>query len=106
LSLVEGEHLIRVEGSFGDVVDFVVFTTDQGQVAQFGTPHAIVTNPSAPQPSVGPPSPAAANNFLYEAPPGFQIFAIWGNSGQLLDALGVILRETNAPILKAPLPKL
>jgi len=100
--LALGEHLIKVEGSFGNYVDFLRFTTDKGQKKEFGqyhVPHTPGTAVAAPPP--GSPLPGQTNYFGYEAPPGYEIFAIWGNATNTLDALGVVYR----PILYAPPPE-
>ncbi len=107
LALATGERLVRVEGTFGNYVDFLVLTTSGGQTMSFGTYHALggAAGAAAGGPPTPPPfSPALTNHFLYEAPPEYEIFAIWGNSGTLLDALGVALRLVTPPTPHATVP--
>ena len=91
--LAEGEHLIRLEGSFGNYVDFLRLTTDKGRVKEFGMYH-VPNTPGIAQaaPPPGSPLPFQTNYFGYAAPPGYEIFAIWGNAHSYLDAIGVVYR--------------
>src|SRR5258708_1910479 len=88
----DGEHLIALEGSFGNYVDFIRLITDKGRKKEFGTYHALVPWGTAYAVSSEEPLPGVGNYFGYHAPPGYEIFAIWGNSAHLLDAIGVVYR--------------
>lgn len=74
LNLLPGvEHVIKVSGKYSEFVHSVTIDTDRGQTITAG-------------------NPAEGADYAYEAPPGFEIVGVYGRSGTLVDAMGVVLR--------------
>ena len=67
------EHIILVEGRYGEFVDHIKITTSQGRVLSAG-------------------GGGGNASYQYEVVPGFEIAGFVGQSGSLLDAVGIVLR--------------
>src|SRR5262249_21635179 len=80
LSLNPGEKIIQVKGTLGEDDDREVVSNLQ-----------FVTNHRQPPP-FGPAEMAGERQFEFNAPQNGEIIGFFGNSGRLLDALGVIIR--------------
>jgi hypothetical protein len=73
LNLANGEHMIRINGHYGNVVTQINILTDGGQTLSGG-------------------GGGDAGIFEYQAPPGIEIAGFFGRSGNFVDAIGVVLR--------------
>ncbi|OPX79017.1 MAG: Jacalin-like lectin domain protein [Methanosaeta sp. PtaB.Bin039] len=71
--LGEGESIREIRGRCGDVVDSIQIATA-----------------STTSPAYG--GPGGSREFVYQIPPGLELVGLWGQSGELLDALGIVLR--------------
>jgi Jacalin-like lectin domain len=72
LSLQPGEYITEVSGRYGSLVDSITTRTSRSQTMTWGGLGGV-------------------KGFDYQAPPGTQIVGFWGRSGQLIDAIGVLM---------------
>jgi Jacalin-like lectin domain len=75
IDLERNEHIIKISGKYGQFVNSITIQTD---------------NPARSPIFVG--GPGGAGEYTYEVPPGFEIVGFYGRSGDLVDAMGVVLR--------------
>jgi hypothetical protein len=69
-----GDHITSIAGRSGSSVDHLEIRTSRGLLLKAG-------------------SSGGGVDYLYEAPPGFEIAGFHGRAGDLIDAIGVILRR-------------
>ena len=81
--LERDEHITKVTGRFGDVIDFIQISTSKRENALRAGGHLRILEPR---------SPIIAGTCTFEAPDGTAIVGFFGRAGNLIDALGVILR--------------
>lgn len=73
LDLRAGERITQIDGRYGEFVDSINVRTNQGRVLSGGGGGGV-------------------DGYLYQAPTGFEIVGFFGRSGELMDAIGVVLR--------------
>lgn len=71
--LAEGEYIVSVEGWYGQFIDSLKITTSSGNERRFG-------------------GDGGQARFEYTAPTGCEIVGFWGLCGDLIDAIGVVIR--------------
>lgn len=76
LKLEPGEYITRVRGRYGLYVDLLIVETNLGRVKEFGS---VRGNPP--------------RHFDYRVPPGMAITGLTVNSGDYVDAIGVVVRQ-------------
>lgn len=67
------EHIVRVFGKYGNVVDSLTVVTNKGRTMTWGGNGGVV-------------------QYVYIAPPGSIINGFWGQATDLVDAVGVVFR--------------
>ena len=73
LDLNIGERITQIDGRYGQLVDSINIRTTQNRVLSGGGDGGV-------------------DGYVYQAPPGFEIVGFFGRSGELMDAIGVVLR--------------
>jgi hypothetical protein len=73
LDLNVGERITQIDGRYGQLADSINIRTNQGRVLSGGGGGGV-------------------DGYVYQAPSGFEIVGFFGRSGELMDAIGVVLR--------------
>ena len=73
--LQQGEYITGISGRYGTFVDSIIIQTNLGRVSS----------------SYGGPGGSA--EYIYEVPSGWEIAGFCGRQGDVIDAIGVVLRK-------------